>query len=61
MFRVDNKKRHITSYKINKLRNNYFIAVQKDRPYFLMDNKLVITKFAKYYLIDLENKYKTLN
>jgi len=56
-----NLTRHIAVKKINVLRNKYFNAVKKNRSFFTLNKKLVVTKFAKFYLLHLEKKYKTLN
>lgn len=54
-------KRHLAVSKVNNFRNNYYKAVASKLPFFKIGNKLVITKFAKFYLMELESKFKTLN
>jgi hypothetical protein len=58
---TDNNKRHLTILKVNDFRDKYFKAVNSKSPFFKVGSKLVITKFAKFYLMELESKFKTLN
>ena len=56
-----NNKRHLAVNKVNDFREKYFKAVNTKSSFFKVGNKLVITKFAKFYLMELESKFKTLN
>ena len=56
-----NNKRHLAVIKVNDFREKYFKAVNNKSSFFTVGNKLVITKFAKFYLMELESKFKTLN
>jgi len=56
-----NNKRHLAVSKVNDFREKYFKAVNTKSSFFTVGNKLVITKFAKFYLMELESKFKTLN
>lgn len=58
---TSNNKRHLAVAKVNNFRNNYYKAVVSKLPFFNIGNKVVITKFAKFYLMELESKFKTLN
>lgn len=58
---TNNNKRHLAVAKVNNFRNSYYKAVASKLPFFNIGNKLVITKFAKFYLMELESKFKTLN
>jgi len=57
----NNDKRHLTVLKVNNFRDKYFNAVSSKSSFFTVNNKIVITKFAKFYLMELESKFKTLN
>ena len=59
--KTDNIKRFLAVIKVNNFRDKYFKAVVSKSPFFKIGNKLVITKFAKFYLMELESKFKTLN
>ena len=59
--KTDNIKRFLAVIKINDFRDKYYKAVVSKSPFFKIGNKLVITKFAKFYLMGLESKFKTLN
>jgi hypothetical protein len=61
MMSTNKDKRHLTVSKVNSFRNKYFTALILKSPYFKVGNKMVITKFAKFYLMELESKFKTLN
>jgi len=61
MISTNKDKRHLTVLKVNDFRNKYFKAVILKSPFFKIGNKVVITKFAKFYLMELESKFKTLN
>jgi hypothetical protein len=56
-----NNKRHLAVMKVNNFREKYFKAVNAKSSFFTVNNKIVITKFAKFYLMELESKFKTLN
>ena len=59
--KTDNIKRFLAVIKVNNFRDKYFKALVSKSPFFKIGNKLVITKFAKFYLMELESKFKTLN
>ena len=59
--KTDNIKRFLAVIKVNNFRNKYYKALISKSPFFKIGNKLVITKFAKFYLMELESKFKTLN
>ena len=59
--KTNNEKRFLAVIKVNNFRDKYFKAVVSKSPFFKIGNKLVITKFAKFYLMELESKFKTLN
>jgi len=59
--KTDNIKRFLAVIKVNDFRNKYYKALVSKSPFFKIGNKLVITKFAKFYLMELESKFKTLN
>ena len=59
--KTDNIKRFLAVIKVNDFRNKYYKALVSKSPFFKIGNKIVITKFAKFYLMELESKFKTLN
>jgi len=59
--KTNNIKRFLAVIKVNDFRDKYYKAVVSKSPFFKIGNKLVITKFAKFYLMQLESKFKTLN
>ena len=59
--KTDNIKRFLAVIKVNNFRDKYYKALVSKSPFFKIGNKLVITKFAKFYLMELESKFKTLN
>ena len=59
--KTNNIKRFLAVIKVNNFRNKYYKALISKSPFFKIGNKLVITKFAKFYLMELESKFKTLN
>ncbi len=48
-------------FKVNDLRIKYYNAVLEKKAFFNFMGKIIITRFAKVYLSDLESKFKTLN
>ena len=61
MLTKNNNERHLAVIKVNDFRDKYFKAVSAKSSFFTVNNKIVITKFAKFYLMELESKFKTLN
>ena len=59
--KTDNIKRFLAVIKVNNFRDKYYKALVSKSPFFKIGNKIVITKFAKFYLMELESKFKTLN
>ena len=59
--KTDNIKRFLAVIKVNDFRNKYYKALVSKSPFFKIGSKIVITKFAKFYLMELESKFKTLN